>query len=71
MTKKFIALGKMIIPVSKKHKQSGTYTSFSSKKVMTNIQISFYPPTLGNPLYKEFPSENSESRVPKTNTRKG
>lgn len=66
MKKKFITLGKITIPVSKRRKQTGTYTSLSGKEVMANIQVRFYPPTVGNPLYKEAPSKSYKSRVPNT-----
>jgi hypothetical protein len=63
MGKKVIRFGKAIIPVTKKHKQTGAYTSFSSKEIMHDVQIRFYPPTFGDPLYEESPSKHSEPKV--------
>jgi len=71
MTKKIMGFGKATIPVSKKHKQTGTYTSFSGKKARANIQVSFYPPTSGDPLYEESRSKSYESKVPQRNIGKG
>jgi len=58
LTDKSLIFGKIVIPISEQHRQTGSYISSTNKTTLENMDIKFYPPTYGNPLLEEAPSKN-------------
>lgn len=57
--------GRVTIPVTEQHQQTGIYTSLDYKSIVRHISIDFYPPSLGDPLYEEVPTKTYSFEPPK------
>jgi len=48
-----VMFGRISIPATEHHQQTGIYVSLDWSIIKEHVQIDFYPPSLGDPIYEE------------------